>query len=97
MDWLTRHYVLIDCAHDTLVFWAPEQLPVKTTIWRKSNGEGIFMGEKLEVIKREKEDLGDGGKKEDEEPFSLSEVRNDWTYHVRKDIFTVTLKCNREL
>lgn len=85
MDWLTRHHVLVDCAHYSLVFWAPERLPIKATLRGKLNGEGVFVGEKVEVNKRNKENLEDEGK--EEEPFTMSENRNEWPYHVRKDIF----------
>lgn len=86
MDWLTKHHVLVDCAQNTLVFWAPGQLPMKATIWREDD-EGVFRGNKEEnMAKKRKIEDPEGKEEEEEEPFTLAEIRNDWTYHVREKL-----------
>ena len=82
MDWLKEHHVLIDCTHCSLVFWPPHEQPVRAEMRKVSGNKSKLIGGKSQ---KEEEDPAIRAEKE-ADSFTMSEVRNDWTYHVRKDI-----------
>ena len=74
--------MLIDCALSSLVFWPPHEQPVRAGMRNIPGNKRILIGEEPQ---KEEEDAAIRAEIE-AEPFTMSEVRNDWTYHVRKDI-----------
>ena len=82
MDWLKEHHVLIDCAHRSLVFWPPHEKPVKAVMRDLAGNKRMLIGGKPQ---KKEEDAAIRAEME-AEPFTLSEVRNDWTYHVKNDL-----------
>ena len=82
MDWLKAHHVLIDCAHHTLVFWPPHEKPVKAVMRNLTGNKRMLVGERPQ----EKEEDAAIRAEMEAEPFTLSEVRNDWAYHVKNDL-----------
>ena len=64
------------------MFWPPHEQPVRAEMRKVSGNKSKLIGEKPQ---KEEEDPAIRAERE-AEPFTMSEVRNDWTYHVRKDI-----------